>query len=90
VAFAVHARIRVTQRVVHLRDAARYDRRRAGCRATLEAVRLERDVERGTTRPLARLVQRDRLGVTAGRRLGNPLADNLPLRHDNSADRGVR
>src|SRR5581483_7257916 len=66
---------------------ARVDHRlRAGRRPSNVVARLERHVQRRVARTLARLPQRDRLGVLDVRVLVPALAHDLVVAHDDCAD----
>ena len=62
------------------------DRVGAGRRAAVVRARLERHVERRTARRVARLLERDRLGVADAVVLVPALADDLAVAHDDRAD----
>ena len=67
--------------VVHLGDARRDDRIRAGRRAAQMTARLERGEERRAASPLTRLPEGDDFGMAAGRWLRYALPDDLSVRN---------
>src|SRR5581483_11638732 len=85
-AATVHERVRVARADDDARHAGRDDGVGARRRAAVMGAGLEGHVERRPARPLARLLERDRLRVTDGVVLVPALADDLPVADDHGAD----
>ena len=85
-----HFRVRVLHRRDDPRDAGRDDRLGAGRRLADMRAGLERHVEGRAARRLARLGDRDRLGMRPPARRGDAAADDYAVLDQNGADGRVR
>ena len=89
--FAAHERIRILDGGHDARDARRDDAFDAGAGSAAMTARLERAVQRGAARVLARFVERHDLGVRLADATVVALADNdAVIRHDDRADERIR
>ena len=85
-AASVDDRVRVERADDDACDTRLDDRVRARRRPPVVRARLERDVERRAAGPVARLLERDRLGVLHARELVPALADGLAVADEHRAD----
>ena len=88
-AASIHQRVRIAGADHDARHSRRHDRVGAGWRPTVMRARFERHVEGRAARRVARLLERDRLGVPDSV-VGVPaLPHDLALSHDDRADERI-